>query len=411
MIDLVVVDLYPFEQAVAGGSSHEDIIEKIDIGGVALLRAAAKNFEDVAAVSSTSQYPPLLAALQEGNGATATELRRELAVAAFQRTTTYDQHIRQYLSGAHSSGEYQEILHSNPLILRYGENPQQEGRFYGDIQQIVHIISGKQLSYNNLLDLDSAMALLVDLPSPSFAVIKHNNPCGVAYRPDALQAWEAALAGDPVSAFGGVIASNVRIDLKTAQEIDKIFYEILFAPDYAPDALEFLQKKKNRIILRQNSASLPAYTLRSALNGILWQSRDAQLSGRGHWKIVTQMQPDANSLDDLEFAERLVKHTKSNAIVLVKNRQLIGSGMGQASRIDALRQAVHKARSFGFDFTGAVMASDAFFPFADTVEAAFAEGIKTILQPGGSLRDQESIDFCNRNGMAMVCTGLRHFKH
>ena len=411
IIDLVVVDLYPFEQAVAGGSSHEDIIEKIDIGGVALLRAAAKNFEDVAVVSSTAQYPTLLTALQEGNGATDSGLRRELAATAFQRTTAYDQHIGQYLSGDHSSNEYQDILHSNPMILRYGENPQQEGRFYGNIQQIVEVISGKQLSYNNLLDLDSALTLLGDLPAPSFAIIKHNNPCGVAHRPTAIQAWEAALAGDPVSAFGGIIASNSCIDLETAREIDKIFYEILLAPDYEPQALELLQKKKNRILLKQNSNTLPAYTLRSALNGILWQSRDQQLSGPEHWQTVTQLVPDAGSIADLEFAERLVKHTKSNAIVLVKDLQLIGSGMGQASRIDALRQAVHKARSFGFELTGAVMASDAFFPFADTVEAAFAEGIKTILQPGGSLRDQESIDFCNRNGMAMVCTGLRHFKH
>lgn len=411
MIDMVVVDLYPFEQAVLDGRSHEDIIEKIDIGGVALLRAAAKNYEDVMVVSSPAQYQPLLEALQEGNGSTSTEMRRSYAATAFQKTMAYDQHIGRYMAGQPHGQDFRTALDGSPIILRYGENPQQEGRFYGDIHQKIEVIGGKQLSYNNLLDLDSAISLLSDLPSPSFAVIKHNNPCGVAHRHTALQAWEAALAGDPVSAFGGIIATNVPIDLETAKEIDKIFYEILVAPDYEPEALVLLQKKKNRILLRQISMELPAYTLRSALNGLLWQSRDSQLSGPNQWEVVTNAKPDSSQVADLEYAERLVKHTKSNAIVLVKNQQLIGSGMGQSSRIDALRQAVHKARSFGFDLSGSVMASDAFFPFADTVEAAYAEGIKTILQPGGSLRDQESIDFCNQHGVAMVCTGLRHFKH
>jgi len=346
-------------------------------------------------------------------------MRRTFATAAFQRTMAYDQHIGDYLRGDSDGNirgdsfglNHQNLLALTPMVLRYGENPQQDGRFYGDIQQVVEVMGGKQLSYNNLLDLDSALFLLADLPSPSFAVIKHNNPCGVAHRSDALHAWEAALAGDPVSAFGGIIASNVSIDLETALEIDKIFYEILVAPDYHPDALALLKKRKNRILLRQTSTDLPSYSLRSALNGILWQSRDEQLSSPNQWKVVTTAQPSPAQLLDLELAERLVKHTKSNAIVLVKDQQLIGSGMGQSSRIEALRQAVHKARSFGFDLSGSVMASDAFFPFADTVEAACAEGIRTILQPGGSLRDQESIDFCNLHDMAMVCTGLRHFKH
>jgi len=427
LIDLVVVDLYPFEQAVLEGRSHEEIIEKIDVGGVALLRAAAKNYEDVLVVSSSTQYSQVIAVLQEDNGSTKSEMRRTFATAAFQRTMAYDQHIGDYLRGdsdgnmrGDSDGNmrgdsdrsnHQNLLASTPMVLRYGENPQQDGRFYGDIQQVVEVMGGKQLSYNNLLDLDSALFLLADLPSPSFAVIKHNNPCGVAHRSGALHAWEAALAGDPVSAFGGIIASNVSIDLETALEIDKIFYEILVAPDYHPDALALLQKRKNRILLRQTSTDLPSYSLRSALNGILWQSRDEQLSSPNQWKVVTTAQPSPAQLLDLELAERLVKHTKSNAIVLVKDQQLIGSGMGQSSRIEALRQAVHKARSFGFDLSGSVMASDAFFPFADTVEAACAEGIRTILQPGGSLRDQESIDFCNLHDMAMVCTGLRHFKH
>ena len=419
LIDLVVVDLYPFEQAVLEGRSHEEIIEKIDVGGVALLRAAAKNYEDVLVVSSSTQYTQVIGVLQEENGSTKSELRRTFATAAFQRTMAYDQHIGDYLLGdsdgnmrEDSDGfNHQNLLASTPMVLRYGENPQQDGRFYGDIQQVVEVMSGKQLSYNNLLDLDSALFLLADLPSPSFAVIKHNNPCGVAHRSGALHAWEAALACDPVSAFGGVIASNVSIDLETALEIDKIFYEILVAPDYHPDALALLQKRKNRILLRQNSTELPSSSLRSALNGILWQSRDEQLSSPNQWKVVTTAKPSPAQLLDLELAERLVKHTKSNAIVLVKDQQLIGSGMGQSSRIEALRQAVHKARSFGFDLSGSVMASDAFFPFADTVEAACAEGIRTILQPGGSLRDQESIDFCNLHDMAMVCTGLRHFKH
>jgi phosphoribosylaminoimidazolecarboxamide formyltransferase/IMP cyclohydrolase len=443
LIDLVVVDLYPFEQAVLEGRSHEEIIEKIDVGGVALLRAAAKNYEDVLVVSSSTQYAQVIGVLQEENGSTKSELRRTFATAAFQRTMAYDQHIGEYLRGdsdgnmrGDSDGNmrgdsdgimrgdtdgimrgdsvglnHQNLLASTPMVLRYGENPQQDGRFYGDIQQVVEVMGGKQLSYNNLLDLDSALFLLADLPSPSFAVIKHNNPCGVAHRSGALHAWEAALAGDPVSAFGGIIASNVSIDLETALEIDKIFYEILVAPDYHPDALALLQKRKNRILLRQTSTDLPSYSLRSALNGILWQSRDEQLSSPNQWKVVTTAKPSPAQLLDLELAERLVKHTKSNAIVLVKDQQLIGSGMGQSSRIEALRQAVHKARSFGFDLSGSVMASDAFFPFADTVEAACAEGIRTILQPGGSLRDQESIDFCNLHDMAMVCTGLRHFKH
>lgn len=419
LIDLVVVDLYPFEQAVLEGRSHEEIIEKIDVGGVALLRAAAKNYEDVLVVSSSTQYTKVIGVLQEENGSTKSELRRTFATAAFQRTMAYDQHIGEYLLGDSDGNvrgdsvglNHQNLLASTPMVLRYGENPQQDGRFYGNIQEVVEVMGGKQLSYNNLLDLDSALFLLADLPSPSFAVIKHNNPCGVAHRSGALHAWEAALAGDPVSAFGGIIASNVSIDLETALEIDKIFYEILVAPDYHPDALALLQKRKNRILLRQTSTDLPSYSLRSALNGILWQSRDEQLSSPNQWKVVTTAKPSPAQLLDLELAERLVKHTKSNAIVLVKDQQLIGSGMGQSSRIEALRQAVHKARSFGFDLSGSVMASDAFFPFADTVEAACAEGIRTILQPGGSLRDQESIDFCNLHDMAMVCTGLRHFKH
>lgn len=411
LIDLVVVDLYPFEQAVLEGRSHEEIIEKIDVGGVALLRAAAKNYEDVLVVSSSTQYSQVIGVLQEEHGSTKSELRRTFATAAFQRTMAYDQHIGDYLRGDSDGLNHQNLFASTPMVLRYGENPQQDGRFYGDIQQVVEVMGGKQLSYNNLLDLDSALFLLADLPSPSFAVIKHNNPCGVAHRSGALHAWEAALAGDPVSAFGGIIASNVSIDLETALEIDKIFYEILVAPDYHPDALALLQKKKNRILLRQISTELPSYSLRSALNGILWQSRDEQLSSPHQWKVVTTAKPSPAQLLDLELAERLVKHTKSNAIVLVKDQQLIGSGMGQSSRIEALRQAIHKARSFGFDLSGSVMASDAFFPFADTVEAAYAEGIRTILQPGGSLRDQESIDFCNLHDMAMVCTGLRHFKH
>ncbi len=419
LIDLVVVDLYPFEQAVLEGRSHEEIIEKIDVGGVALLRAAAKNYEDVLVVSSSTQYTKVIGVLQEENGSTKSELRRTFATAAFQRTMAYDQHIGEYLLGDSDGNvrgdsvglNHQNLLASTPMVLRYGENPQQDGRFHGNIQEVVEVMGGKQLSYNNLLDLDSALFLLADLPSPSFAVIKHNNPCGVAHRSGALHAWEAALAGDPVSAFGGIIASNVSIDLETALEIDKIFYEILVAPDYHPDALALLQKRKNRILLRQTSTDLPSYSLRSALNGILWQSRDEQLSSPNQWKVVTTAKPSPAQLLDLELAERLVKHTKSNAIVLVKDQQLIGSGMGQSSRIEALRQAVHKARSFGFDLSGSVMASDAFFPFADTVEAACAEGIRTILQPGGSLRDQESIDFCNLHDMAMVCTGLRHFKH
>lgn len=404
-IDLVVVDLYPFEATVAADTTGEEaaIIEKIDIGGISLIRAAAKNYEDVVIVPSQAQYPDLLRILQAQDGTTTWAERRALAAEAFRVSAHYDSRIHGWF-----------VDDRNVRVLRYGENPHQAATFTGDLDGLFEQLNGKDLSYNNLLDLDAALELIDDLATldgTPFAVLKHNNACGAAVRPTVLEAWEAALAGDPVSAFGGVLITTAPIDAATAAAIDTIFFEIVCAPDYTPEALATLRKKKNRIILKRRPAARPTRKLRTALNGILSQAPDDVTESVTNMPSVTKKAPTASELDDLVFANILVKHTKSNAIVLAKGGQLLASGTGQTSRVDALEQAIAKAGKFGFDLHGAVMASDAFFPFPDCVAIAADAGITAIVQPGGSIRDQESIDACDARGIAMSITGNRHFKH
>ncbi len=411
-IDLVIVDLYPFEATVASGAPEADIIEKIDIGGISLIRAAAKNFKDVAIVASKAQYS-LLAGMIDSHGSAMTSLedRRLLAKEAFGVSSAYDSAIFNYFDGDQQSALRVAIDHSR--VLRYGENPHQDARFYGNIDDMFQQLHGKEISYNNLLDIDAAVSMIADFPAnvPTFAVIKHNNACGLASRPTIREAWCDALAGDPVSAFGGVLVANTEIDADTAEEVGKIFFEVIIAPAYTDDALAILQQKKNRIILVQKRALDTTRSLRTALNGMLSQQRDLKVETADdlHLATVTPVRPE--QVDDLLFANKIVKHSKSNAIVLAKNGQLLASGVGQTSRVDALRQAIAKAQSFGFDLNGAVMASDAFFPFADCVEIAHAAGIDAVIQPGGSIRDTDSVEYCNANGIAMVMTGFRHFKH
>ena len=397
-IDLVVVDLYPFEQTVASGASEDEIIEKIDIGGVSLIRAAAKNFRDVAIVASKAQYATLVS-MMRSNGGAATTLaqRRQLATMAFGVTSHYDTAIN-----AHFAGE---------KTLRYGENPHQHGKFVGDFDAMFTQLHGKEISYNNLLDIDAAVALMADFSQPTFAILKHNNACGVATRDNLADAFTAALAGDPVSAFGGVLIANREIDTHTAELMNKLFIEVCIAPAYTDAALEILTTKKNRVLLVMKPIELPATTCRSALNGMLVQQRDTRVETEADLRPVTTAVPTASQVDDLLMANVIVKHSKSNAITIVKNGQLLASGVGQTSRVDALKQAIEKARAFGHSLDGAVMASDAFFPFADCVEIAHEAGITAVVQPGGSVRDQESVDYCNQHGMAMVMTGTRHFKH
>ncbi len=397
---------------MASGAPEADIIEKIDIGGISLIRAAAKNFKDVAIVASKAQYS-LLAGMIDSHGSAMTSLedRRLLAKEAFGVSSAYDSAIFNYFDGDQQSALRVAIDHSR--VLRYGENPHQDARFYGNIDDMFQQLHGKEISYNNLLDIDAAVSMIADFPAnvPTFAVIKHNNACGLASRPTIREAWCDALAGDPVSAFGGVLVANTEIDADTAEEVGKIFFEVIIAPAYTDDALAILQQKKNRIILVQKRALDTTRSLRTALNGILSQQRDLKVETADdlHLATVTPVRPE--QVDDLLFANKIVKHSKSNAIVLAKNGQLLASGVGQTSRVDALRQAIAKAQSFGFDLNGAVMASDAFFPFADCVEIAHAAGIDAVIQPGGSIRDTDSVEYCNANGIAMVMTGFRHFKH
>lgn len=402
-IDLVIVDLYPFQETVKSGASEQDIIEKIDIGGISLIRAAAKNFSDVTIISSKTQYSELAKILRNGAKTDLSE-RKALASSAFQVTKSYDSAISSYFIG-------ESIAESSPL--RYGENPHQKGSFVGQMEAFIEQLHGKELSYNNLLDIDSAIRLIRDFKNeaPTFAVIKHNNACGFATRKTAKQAYIDALAGDPVSAFGGIIVSNTRIDNDSAEEINKLFCEVIIAPSYDGEALELLRSKKNRMILIDKQKDFPTKSIRSVLNGVLEQDIDNKVETEQELKNVTKRQATATEVEDLLFANKLAKHTKSNTIVLVKNKQLIASGVGQTSRVDALKQAIAKAKSFGFEIEGSVMASDAFFPFPDCVEIGFNEGIKAVIQPGGSMRDQESIDFCNNHNMAMVTTGVRHFRH
>lgn len=408
-IDLVIVDLYPFEATVASGAEEAAIIEKIDIGGISLIRAAAKNYNDVVIVASQNQYKPLLDMLIE-HGATSTlEERRWMAKEAFAVSSHYDSAIFNYFDGG--EGGAFRCSANDQKRLRYGENPHQNGYFYGDIEQMFDQIHGKEISYNNLLDINAAVELIDEFDDITFAILKHNNACGLASRATLLDAWKDALAGDPVSAFGGVLITNAVIDKETAEEINKIFFEVIIAPDYDVDALEILGQKKNRIILVRKEGKLPKKQFRSLLNGVLVQDRDLNIETEADLKQATQKAPTAEEISDMLFANKIVKNSKSNAIVLAKGKQLFASGVGQTSRVDALKQAIEKAKSFGFDLNGAVMASDAFFPFPDCVEIAHNEGIVAVIQPGGSIKDDLTIAYCDQHGVAMVLTGIRHFKH
>ena len=409
LIDLVIVDLYPFEATVASGASAEDIIEKTDIGGISLIRGAAKNFEDVVIIPSQADYATLEGILRTRGAKTTLEERRHFARRAFAVSSHYDSAIFTYFDGEDHSELRLSAQSAKPL--RYGENPHQQGIFYGELEKYFEQLHGKELSYNNLQDVEAAVSLIQDFDEPTFAILKHNNACGCASRTTILEAWEAALAGDPVSAFGGVLVANRPIDLQTAEEINKLFFEVLIAPDFTAEALPVLESKKNRILLRQLQPVSAQWSYRSMLGGVLAQETDRAVETIQDMKPVTKVAPTAQELEDLVFATKLVKHSKSNAIVLGKAGQLIASGVGQTSRVDALKQAIEKARHFGFELKGAVLASDAFFPFDDCVTLAAEAGITAIAQPGGSVRDEDSIKAADAHGIAMVMTGVRHFKH
>ena len=406
--DLVVVDLYPFEKTVKEDNSHQEIIEKIDIGGISLIRAAAKNFNDVLVVSSKNQYSKTLEILKNQGGTTSIELRKKFASEAFNISSHYDTTIFNYLNDEPAVFKESFVKHKE---LRYGENPHQKGIFFGNIDEIFEQISGKELSYNNLLDVDAAVNLISEFNETTFVVLKHNNACGIASRPKLLDAWKDALMGDPVSAFGGVLITNKEIDIETAQEINKLFYEVLIAPSFSKESIELLKIKKNRVLLKQKKLNLPKEQYRTALNGVLFQSKDMITDSQLIMEMVTEKKPTELEIEDLIFASKVCKHTKSNTIVFAKNKQLISSGVGQTSRVDALKQAVEKAKIFNLDLKGSVMASDAFFPFPDCVELANKAGISSVIQPGGSIKDNLSIEYCNQNSMAMVMTKTRHFKH
>jgi phosphoribosylaminoimidazolecarboxamide formyltransferase/IMP cyclohydrolase len=410
LFDLVIVDLYPFEETVASGASDQEIIEKIDIGGISLIRAGAKNYADVLIVSSRKQYETLLQMLDRNEGVISEEERYRFALEAFNLTSHYDSAIFNWFNRRNDVTVFkQSILTGHEL--RYGENPHQQGIFYGDPGLIFEQLHGKEISYNNLLDIDAAITLIDEFDEITCAIMKHNNACGVASRQELKTAWESALACDHVSAYGGVAITNRVIDETVATEMDKIFLEIVMAPSFTPGAIEILKQKKNRIILLRKSARADNVSFRSMLGGVLWQERDRVNETTTDMKPVTERHPTDEEYKDLVFANRIVRQSRSNAIVLAKGGQLCASGIGQTSRIDSLRQAIDKARAFGFSLEGAVMASDAFFPFADSVTTAHEAGITAIVQPGGSVRDQDSIDYCNKNNVSMVFTGIRHFKH
>lgn len=408
-IDMVIVDLYPFEETVAARGHDADVIEKIDIGGISLIRAAAKNHNDVLIVPSVKYYDEVAQLLASQEGVTSFEDRRLFAARAFEVSSHYDAAIFKYFDG--NAATALKVSEHEKHPLRYGENPHQKGAFYGQLDLALEKLHGKELSYNNLLDVESALQLIAEFDAPTVAIIKHNNACGVASRSTVLQAWTDALAGDPVSAFGGVIATNRPVDATTAAEISKLFFEVILAPAYEPAALEILSEKKNRIIIATKTYVFPKMQVRSILNGFLVQDRDDRTETEADLKVCTKTPPTAQEIEDLLFAAKICKQTKSNTIVLAKNGQLLASGTGQTSRVDALRQAIQKAKSFNFDLKGAVMASDAFFPFPDCVEIADQEGIQAVIQPGGSIKDAESIAYCDAHGMRMVLTGIRHFKH
>ena len=409
-IDLVIVDLYPFEETVKAGLGEEQIIEKIDIGGISLIRAAAKNFNDVVIIASKNDYTNLHQILSENDGSTSIEQRREFAKKAFNVSSHYDTAIFNYFNKDNALNVFKQS-EQEARTLRYGENPHQKGYFYGDLEAMFSQLNGKELSYNNLVDIDAAVALIDEFSEPTFAILKHTNACGVASRTNLLDAWKDALACDPVSAFGGVIICNGEVDAETAKEINTLFFEVLIAPSFSTEALSVLTEKKNRILLQRKEVELPKKLFKTLLNGVIEQDKDATIEGPEQMTPVTEKKPTEQELKDLYFANKLVKHTKSNTIVLAKNGQLLASGVGQTSRVDALRQALEKAKTFGFDVKGSVMTSDAFFPFPDCVEIAADAGISAILQPGGSIKDQLSIDKANEKGVSMVMTGVRHFKH
>jgi len=410
-IDLVIVDLYPFEKTVASKAPHDEIIEKIDIGGISLIRAAAKNYTDVVIIPSQEQYAPFMEILKSSQNNTTEEQRQMFAMDAFQVSSHYDTAIFNYFNQGKKEIFKESIQKSQ--VLRYGENPHQKGIFHGDLDAIFDKVHGKELSYNNLLDVDAAVNLMADFKTngPTFAILKHNNACGIATRPSIKDAYLTALAADPVSAFGGILISNTKIDLETAKEINELFCEVVIAPQYDEQALELLKSKKNRVILIQKEIELPTRQFRTILNGVLEQDKDLITDSIANFEVRTKTAPTTDENRDLVFANKLVKHTKSNTIVLVKDNRLLASGTGQTSRVDALNQAIHKAKTFEFDLKGAVMASDAFFPFPDCVEIAGNEGITAVVQPGGSIKDELSIDYCNAHGISMVFTGNRHFKH
>jgi phosphoribosylaminoimidazolecarboxamide formyltransferase/IMP cyclohydrolase len=409
-IDLVIVDLYPFEETVSSTDDGNEIIEKIDIGGISLIRAAAKNYNNVLVISGREQYPDLLKILQEKMGFTTLGERKLFAANAFKTSSNYDTAIFRYFNREAGIQAFRESI-DNVYPLRYGENPHQKGIFFGDPGKLFDKLHGKEISYNNLLDIESALNLIDDFSDTTVVIVKHNNACGAASRDNITEAWKAALACDPVSAYGGIITTNRTVDEVSATEMDKIFFEIIIAPKYTQPALEILKHRKNRIILERKAQIKSLYGYRSLLNGVLWQERDNSTESEKDMKPVTPRIPEPSEFNDLVFANKIVKHSKSNTIVIAKDNQLCASGIGQTSRVDALNQAIEKARTFGFDLKGSVMASDAFFPFSDSVEIAHKAGITAIVQPGGSVRDQESIDYCSSNGIAMVFTGIRHFKH
>ena len=409
-LDLVIVDLYPFEKTVASGASEADVIEKIDIGGISLIRAAAKNFKDTVIVASVNEYAILLDLISSQNGETTIEQRRYLATKAFHVSSHYDSSIFNYFNADET---FFKVSIAEGQILRYGENPHQKGFFFGEFDKMFTKLHGKELSYNNLLDVDAAVNLILEFKNnePTFAILKHNNACGLATRKTISEAYLAALACDPTSAFGGVLIANSIIDLATANEINSLFCEVVIAPNFDEEAVAVLSEKKNRIVLVQHEVDLPNKQVRTCLNGLLVQDKNNITDTVDHLKVVTNMAPTAQEIDDLLFASKICKNTKSNTIVFAKNKTLVASGTGQTSRVDALKQAIEKAQTFGFDLKGAVMASDAFFPFPDCVDIAHKAGITAVIQPGGSIKDELSINFCNENKVAMVFTGTRHFKH
>ncbi|MCB9234573.1 MAG: bifunctional phosphoribosylaminoimidazolecarboxamide formyltransferase/IMP cyclohydrolase [Bacteroidia bacterium] len=407
-LDAVIVDLYPFEQTVASGADEAAIIEKIDIGGISLIRAGAKNFKDVTIIASQAGYAPFAQILREQNGEISLAQRKAFSAAAFDVSSHYDAKIYRYMQREGGSFKASE---QEAAVLRYGENPHQQGIFYGDLSKELTFLNGKTLSYNNLVDIDATLDLVREFDETVFAIIKHTNPCGLATGGNVLEAWTRALECDPLSAFGGILCTNREIDLATAASIDKIFYEVLIAPSYSSAALELLMAKKKRILLQWKDTGGDKNIVKSVLGGYLEQEKDRSVTSPESWEVKTSRQPEKSEIKDIIFGDKVVKHLKSNAIAIVKNGQLIGSGMGQTSRVDALKQALQKASERGFDVRGSVLASDAFFPFSDSAETAFAHGIEVLVEPGGSVKDNDTIEFCESRNMCLLFTSLRHFKH